>query len=105
MAHFHLGDFNNDEDKVFTFATWVVIVYSSGGSYSQKWLYDSRQILRPPRSERGERRLITRSQIEGSVARNEGARDTRSLSAPEKNICVSEMRGTSLFFKASFHFH
>lgn len=95
MAHFHLGDFNNNEDKVFTFATGAaVIVYSSGGSYSQKWLYDSQQILRPLR---GERRLITRSQIEGSVARNEGARDTpvRPLSVAEKNIslriCVSEI--------------
>lgn len=79
VAHFHLGDFNNNEDKVFTFATGAaVIVYSSGGSYSQKWLYDSQQILRPLRSERGERRLITHSQIEGSAARNEGARNTRA---------------------------
>lgn len=79
MAHFHLGDFNNNEDKVFTFATGAaVIVYSSDGSYSQKWFYDSRQIYNPPRSEHGERRLITRSQIEGSVACDEGAQDTRA---------------------------
>lgn len=80
MAHFHLADFNNNEDKVFTFATAVAVtrLYSSDGSHSQKWLYDSQQISRPPRSGRGERRLITRLQIEGSVARDEGAPEVRA---------------------------
>jgi len=51
VVHFHLGDFNNNEDKVFTFAAGAaIIVYCSGGSHSQKWLYDNRQILRPPPS-------------------------------------------------------
>ena len=73
VAHFHLGDFNNNEDKVFTFATGAAVtVYSSGGSHSQKWFYDSQQILRSER----EWQLIMCSQIEESVARNESARDT-----------------------------
>jgi len=84
LIFIYIGDFNNNEDKVFTFATGTAVtVYSSDGSHSQKWLYDSQQIL----CSLGTRRLITRSQIKGSVAR-EGDMRLASLSVAEENVCA-----------------